>query len=42
MTSSTAPQRDWGHFAGMLALMAGTAGFWLVVLRYAKRARGSG
>jgi hypothetical protein len=30
---------DWGHFAGMLALMASTASFWLLVYRFAKRTR---
>jgi len=28
---------SWGHFGGMLMLMAGTLGFWLLVFRYAKR-----
>ena len=27
----------WGHFGGMLVLMAGTVGFWLLVFRKAKR-----
>jgi hypothetical protein len=27
---------SWGHFGGMLMLMAGTATFWLLVFRYAK------
>ena len=30
---------SWGHFGGMLALMAGTVGFWLLAFRYAKRTK---
>jgi hypothetical protein len=28
---------SWGQLGGMLMLMAGTVGFWLLVFRYAKR-----
>jgi hypothetical protein len=28
---------SWGHFGGMVMLVAGTVGFWLLAFRYAKR-----
>ena len=28
---------SWGYFGGMLMLVAGTVGFWLLVFRYARR-----
>lgn len=32
---------SWGHFAGMLVIMASTASLWLLVYKLAKRIRRS-